>query len=79
MKKYIVFAGKIFYPQGAMNDLIGEVDTVEEGQKLFTDTVKDSVDGRWCEIVEHATMKLVTFFGYGPYGQPGWSEQRWRT
>ena len=55
-KKYIVFAGNQWYPQGGMKDLFLQSDNIED-IKLFVIATNDDFD--WCQIVEKESFDIV--------------------
>lgn len=60
MKKYLLFGGSEFYPEGGVDDLLGDFDTIEEA-KAFWDNYYISKEERasFCHIVEYASMRKV--------------------
>ena len=56
VKKYIIWAGDMYYPRIGLNDIIGTYDTVEECKNhlITSSTIYD-----WWIIVRHADMIQV--------------------
>lgn len=40
-KRFLLFAGSIYYPAGGMDDLISTFDNLEEAMKALRDSEKD--------------------------------------
>lgn len=70
MKKFLVFAGNTYYPNGGAEDFLFDADTVEEIKAMFvwmrdsTNSTFLSISGfdkdyEWVQIVERDTMKIV--------------------
>lgn len=53
MKRYLLFAGDIYYPGGGWDDFIGSFDTIEECQAFGKDPSR-GLD--WYQIVDTTTM-----------------------
>lgn len=74
MKRYLVFFGPYYYPEGGMNDFIGEVDTIKEGISILDKTIMEGYDSdmfykqewikyqwkmNWAHIYDTQQMKIV--------------------
>lgn len=58
MKRYMVFAGSWYYPDGGWKDFIGAVDTIEEGvEKAKSWDYRD-----WWTIVDSSNGQIVKEF-----------------
>lgn len=65
MKRYLVFAGSTFYPEGGMEDLSANHDTLS---KAVSDAFFCMRNKDWCHIYDTASMSVVyDFFSYSNY------------
>jgi len=55
-KRFIVFAGDHYYPEGGWSDLFGSSDTKEEAIKYL---IGQCID--WWEIVDRESMEMVDY------------------
>lgn len=62
MKRFLLFAGEDYYPQGGANDLIGAFDSVDEA-KAAHDPNKFNYDGGWANILDVGTLVIACWFG----------------
>lgn len=46
MKRFLVFAGDCYYPEGGMNDFQGDFDTLEEARS-FESKIKEKFESDW--------------------------------
>ncbi len=60
MKRYLLFSGLPFYPNGGWDDFINDFDTIEEALKTFTDD-KDYSWREWYQIIDTKSKKEVKF------------------
>jgi len=60
IKKYLLFAGAVYYPVGGTKELRATADTVVELVTFFQKYAKER-DGHYCwaEIVRHSDMKAL--------------------
>lgn len=58
MKKYLLFAGSIFYATGGMKDFVESFDTIKEAKVHFKQNSKKEQWG-WMHIVSYATLEIV--------------------
>lgn len=65
-KKYLLFAGLCYYPQGGVEDLVFEGDSVEECKRYFSEIYLTKAAARWGEpiddwadIVEKNSLKII--------------------
>ena len=54
MKKYLVFIGGNFYPEGGWHDFVGDFDTLQDALVKVV-LLKDD----WFHIVDRDTMRMV--------------------
>jgi len=52
MKRYWLFAGDNYYPDGGWNDFVGTFDAVQDAMKHEKITDKNVGSGRWFHIVD---------------------------
>jgi hypothetical protein len=55
MKKYIVFAGDIYYPSRGVNDLRGTFESMQEAMDYLLRSHYE-----WYQIVDTKTLKIVS-------------------
>ncbi len=71
MKRFMVFAGDSYYPEGGMADFLGDYETIEEAITAVTATVGD-----WSQIVDTLDRRwmwdLETQKNW--YEAPGWKK-----
>lgn len=41
MKRYLIFAGRHYYPSGGIDDLIADCDTIEDCKKAWNDKIME--------------------------------------
>jgi hypothetical protein len=67
MKKYLVFYGNEFYPNEAMDDFIGDFDTIDEAvERIRNENIekdKGSMDYNWGLVYDTETRKYVYIEG----------------
>lgn len=51
MKRYLVYVGDQYYPSGAMGDLVGQADTLEEAKRLVL-MHNGNTMYKWWDIVD---------------------------
>jgi len=56
MKRYLLFCGSNYYPNGGMNDCDGSFDTIEEALEALN---KKEWSKDWYHIVDRQTMEIV--------------------
>lgn len=56
MKRYLLFAGDVYYPVGGWDDFRGAYDTIEEAQSASL-AYRDTYE--WFHIVDTVEMKQV--------------------
>lgn len=71
-KRYSLFAGRVFYPDGGSQEFRG-FGTVEELKKLYETSYplwaqEYSFRGSWGHVCDHDTMKVVSVAVHGPDG-----------
>lgn len=65
MKKFMVFFGQWYYPNGGMDDFIGDFDTIKESIKAIKEKEKEyeeddgSVDMTFAQIYDISKKKVV--------------------
>jgi hypothetical protein len=67
MKRYLAFAGSVYYPEGGIEDLKGHFDTVEEACQALTEINTDfTIDehglcrnGYWAYVYDQVEQKVV--------------------
>lgn len=61
MKRYLLFEGLVYYPDGGWNDLAGDFDTVEEAKASGEESMLEGkrVLYDWYQIVDLETGKEV--------------------
>ena len=65
MKRYLAFYGDYYYPDGGMDDFIGEHDTIKEAKETIIKAHllhrKEDVkwEWAWCQIWDTETQKEV--------------------
>ena len=64
MKKYLLFAGEDYYPNGGVKDLMTDADTIEELETWFNDNHNQLRSDFWGQIVLHETMEKVKALVY---------------
>jgi hypothetical protein len=52
MKRYMLFWGDNYYPNGGMDDFIGDYDTMDEAMQVFDSKVKEEIDNSYYENKE---------------------------
>jgi hypothetical protein len=57
MKRYLVFVGYDYYPQGGMHDFIRDYDTIEEARAGCYDHQEDV--GMWGHIFDQQEETLI--------------------
>lgn len=80
MKRYWLFAGKDYYPNGGIEDFKGDFDSVEDAKAAFDNAqAAEKIDNRksdWAHIVDSTTAQIVVQFNglnYMPEYQ-GWQK-----
>lgn len=65
MKKYLLFAGSDYYPEGGMKDYRFSHDTIEECEYFFFNDKEllANFSDNWGQIVEYSSMKVVKLLG----------------
>lgn len=58
MKKYLLFAGHEFYPDGGMEDFEGDYDSLDEIKEIVKNTFPEK-EYNWYQIVEYSTLKII--------------------
>ena len=62
-KKYLLFAGNTYYPQGGMHDLKYSAATIDECKKYFVENAEEISNGtyinNWCHIVDASNLNIV--------------------
>jgi len=75
MKKYLLFAGHPYYPDGGVSDLIKYSDDISELMRYAEDEIDSYVHSyheAWAQIVRHSDMKIIST------GQrPSYHENKW--
>ena len=56
MKKYLVFYGYVYYPEGGMNDFHGDFDTIEECNNFMDNNMGL---GMWSHIYNTKTKEII--------------------
>ena len=65
MKRYLVFLGQIYYPQGGMYDLEGSFDKLEEAIDFVAKEIgPDRLSHMWFQIVDSKTWEILTDIEY---------------
>ncbi len=59
MKRFLLFAGSIYYPAGGWDDFRGDFDTAEKAQSAGQVSFGDEYE--WWHVVDTETMKEVAF------------------
>jgi hypothetical protein len=54
MKRYWLFAGSVYYPQGGISDLVDSFDTIEEARTAFDESGEE-----WAQIVDSQSASIV--------------------
>ena len=62
MKRYLVFFGKYYLPEGGMNDFINSFDTVEEAEKCMIESFIKEVQYTNYTLDEFAKWKVDYYF-----------------
>ena len=57
MKRYIAFAGDIYYPSGGMDDIVGFFDTVEEARAAINGKQQPGDRWGWSQILDCETQE----------------------
>jgi hypothetical protein len=58
MKRFLLFSGDDFYPNGGWDDFSGDFDTVEAARTAAPET-DDIYEPKWWHIVDLTTMQKV--------------------
>lgn len=74
-KRYWLFSGARYYPNGGMDDFVGDFDTTEEAKASVTTT---ETGDQWAEIYDSETREPV-FFGYWRGRRNGGDPFTWET
>lgn len=69
IRRYLVFSGHRWYPDGGWSDFRGSFDTVEEAERAVP--TGDSNDG-WAHIVDTEAAGVVRFAGYANDYEAAW-------
>jgi hypothetical protein len=56
MKRYLLFAGELYYPSGGWDDFVNSFDTIEECMAAETNTTSGY---DWAQIVDTTTGKII--------------------
>ena len=58
---YLVFAGSSYYPCGGIEDLKCVKLSIDQAKEWYEEFAKDRayLPDEWCQIVDHASMKVV--------------------
>jgi hypothetical protein len=61
MKRYLLFCGNNYYPNGGWSDLIGAFDTIEEcgPPNHFVDRYGDTVEVDWWHLVDTEVLAII--------------------
>lgn len=63
MKRFLVFAGQNYYPQGGWDDFHGSYDTLEEAEEAACNAVSHALHGwqaeDWSHIVDTEIGKIA--------------------
>jgi hypothetical protein len=57
MKRYLVFAGSVYYPSGGWDDFVGAYDTITEARAVELERGKG--DYSWAHTIDTETMEVV--------------------
>ena len=66
MKRYILFAGDYYYPEGGVYDLVGSSDTVIEAKETHEKFLSD-IGGDWAHILDIKTGECLHHFWRGKW------------
>ena len=68
MKKYLLFAGHRYYPDGGFDDFRGSFNSIDEAKEWFGsnyDKISHSYIDHWCQVVDRDTFEIVARFSQG--------------
>lgn len=81
MKRYWLFEGKEYYPNGGMEDFVGDYDSVDGAKTAFDNAqaaeVKENRKADWAQIADSTTAKIVLWF-YGEHSSNMTEYQGWQ-
>lgn len=58
MKRYLLFAGQVYYPSGGWDDLRGNFDTLEDCHEIIN--LRYTTDDYWWHIIDTTTWTKIT-------------------
>ena len=71
MKRYLLFVGECYHPNGGIDDLAGDYDSPEDA---VSDLRRNHGPGdMWAEIVDHSTMLRVAAYSNDSYKKREWT------
>ena len=56
LKRYLLFQGETYYPDGGWNDFIGSYDSIEEAENVL---INKDAKFTWWHIVDSTTEEIV--------------------
>ena len=60
MKRFLLFAGSVYYPSGGMEDLIGDFKTPEDARTKLVEWLEENdTISIWAHIYDTGDMKMV--------------------
>ena len=61
MKRFLLFAGEVFYPSGGFEDFIGDFHSLYDAKDELTEYIKAVGDPKylWAHIYDAETMEMV--------------------
>jgi len=65
-EKYLVFAGRNYYPYGGWEDFKGIFNTIEDAQKSF-ENESENYYNEWAHIVKDGKIIFEGFLNWGKY------------
>lgn len=64
MKKYLLFAGEIYYPMGGVNDFIDSFESLEDAKHAGEREIEDN-ENDWFHIADKDDLEIVYKFKRG--------------
>jgi hypothetical protein len=78
MKRFILFAGHHYYPNGGVNDFHGSFDTITDAKNWAAENIEkisgSSYIDNWCHIVVRDTFEIISMFEQDSRGNVGIGE-----
>ena len=57
MKRYLLFIGKCYYPNGGMDDFVGDFDTIEECEKVYNCKMREGFNKHWKTLEKYLNWR----------------------